>query len=49
MNPFVENIAVRYNIDVNAAHNFVGHFNITDINKSELIVEKKALTIISIF
>lgn len=42
MNPFVENIAVRYNIDVNAAHNFVGHFNITDINKSELIVGEKS-------
>lgn len=40
MNKFLKDIAARYNIEIEAAIDFMSHFMIADIDKSELIVNK---------
>lgn len=41
MNVFIENIATRYNLDIDATYEFVAHFDVLNIDKSEFIVEKE--------
>ena len=40
MNKFLKDIAARYNIEIEATIDFMSHFMIADIDKSELIVNK---------